>query len=206
MKRTTIEAAGIERVFGEQQTAERYEKHINRYCEMLRKRFLGVLKERGISTGTFLDAGCGAGQLASGLAKDLPGIRMTGVDLGDAILSLAATRAELDGVSDRVAFQTADVEALPFPDDSFDVVMNTSMLHMVHDPVRMLNELERVLKPNGLLLLTNIKRLWLMSLFMKAFKTTFTWPEAEGIIMKSNLRPWSVRNGLIDFTLVSDPI
>lgn len=205
MKRATHSAACIPRVFNERKFAERYEKHIERYTGILRDRYLRILRERGISTGSFLDAGCGAGQVAVGLAKTLPDISVTGVDIGEAILTLAQDRARREGVSDRITTRMANVEALPYPDDFFDVVMNASMLHMVEDPVRMLNELERVLKPGGLLLISNIKRVWFMALFSSAFRTTFTWPESKEIIEQSNLRPWSVKNGLIDFTLVSKP-
>ena len=47
---------------------------------------------------------------------------------------------------------------MPFEDDSFDVVVSVNTFHVVDDPVAMLNEIERILKPEGILGLSCIKR------------------------------------------------
>jgi len=99
---------------------------------------------------TVLDVGCGTGTLAIA-AKRRVGAAGTvhGVDASPEMIDRAkrkATKAAVD-----VVFQTAVVEALPFPDAHFDAVLGTLMLHHLPKPVRQqcAREMRRVLKPGG---------------------------------------------------------
>lgn len=91
-----------------------------------------------------LDVGCGTG---SNLAAFSALGRTTGVDLSPEALSFCRAR----GV-ERVTF--SQVERLPFPDASFDVVTAMDVLEHVDDDLAALAELRRVLRPGGLLLAT----------------------------------------------------
>jgi SAM-dependent methyltransferase len=94
-----------------------------------------------------LEVGCGWGELAEWLARDT-GAEVVAVDLSERMVELARSR----GVDARVA----DVQALPFPDGSFDVAVAAWMLYHVPDLDRGISELERVLRPGGTLVaLTN---------------------------------------------------
>jgi SAM-dependent methyltransferase len=55
------------------------------------------------------------------------------------------------GVADQVHPQVADVEHLPFPDASFDLVVSFTGLHCFPDPARAVVEMARVLKPGGVI-------------------------------------------------------
>jgi len=101
------------------------------------------------SSGQVLDVGCGPGRLAVHLARQAPGLTVTGIDISSDMIELARRRAEVSNLSDRVHFQVADVGALPFPDNQFDLVVSTLSLHHWPDPVRGLVEIRRVLKPAG---------------------------------------------------------
>ena len=93
-----------------------------------------------------LDAGCGHG-FQTALLHDL-GYETHGVDLAAALLALA--RQRVPGA--RLA--RADITALPYPDEAFDVATCCgSTLSFVHDADRALHELARVLRPGGRLLL-----------------------------------------------------
>jgi SAM-dependent methyltransferase len=94
-----------------------------------------------------LEVGCGWGELAERLAE-ATGAEVVATDLSPHMVELARAR----GLDSRVA----DVQALPFPDRSFDVVVAAWMLYHVPDLDRGLAELARVLRPGGTLVaLTN---------------------------------------------------
>jgi ubiquinone/menaquinone biosynthesis C-methylase UbiE len=48
-----------------------------------------------------------------------------------------------------VKFERADVQKILYEENTFDVVINTNMVHLVEEPIKMLDELERVLVPGG---------------------------------------------------------
>ncbi|MFJ1827210.1 class I SAM-dependent methyltransferase, partial [Streptomyces sp. NPDC088178] len=86
---------------------------------------------------TVLDVGCGPGTITADLAALVAPGRVTGVDSAQEVLARAAEEAAERGL-DNVEFATADVHALDFPDDSFDVVHAHQVLQHVGDPVRAL--------------------------------------------------------------------
>ena len=105
----------------------------------------------GLQAGeSVLDVGCGTGTLAI-TAKQRVGQSgvVAGIDASPEMIERAERKARKAGVEAR--FQTAVVEALPFPDASFDVVLSTLMLHHLPRPVReqCAREMRRVLKPGG---------------------------------------------------------
>jgi SAM-dependent methyltransferase len=90
-----------------------------------------------------LEVGCGTGAFAERVAAEKPDATIVATDQSERFVELTAAR----GVEARVA----DVQDLPFPDDSFDVVAALWMLYHVPDLDRGLAELRRVLRPGGLL-------------------------------------------------------
>ncbi|MDN3293922.1 methyltransferase domain-containing protein [Streptomyces ficellus] len=96
-----------------------------------------------------LDVGCGPGTITADLAALVaPGGRVTGVDASGEVLEQARAAVRERGL-DNVRFAVADVHALDFPDDSFDVVHAHQVLQHVGDPVRALREMRRVCRPGG---------------------------------------------------------
>ncbi|HEX7122972.1 MAG TPA: methyltransferase domain-containing protein [Gemmatimonadaceae bacterium] len=97
-----------------------------------------------------VDVGCGTGTLAIAAKRCVGATGIVhGIDASPEMIELAKRKAGGQGVE--VAFQTAVVEALPFPDASFDVVLSTLMLHHLPRAVReqCAREMRRVLKPGG---------------------------------------------------------
>jgi ubiquinone/menaquinone biosynthesis C-methylase UbiE len=95
-----------------------------------------------------LEIGVGTGK---NIAYYPPGIEITAIDLSPRMLEHARQRAV--EVNTSVHLMTADAQALPFPDASFDAVVATFVFCSVPDPVLGLCEAQRVLKPSGQLLL-----------------------------------------------------
>jgi len=101
-----------------------------------------------LTSGTeVLDVGCGPGTITCDLARAVSPGRVVGVDAAEQVV--AEAREGAVGVPG-VTFELADLFALPYADDSFDVVHAHQVLQHVADPVRALVELRRVCRPGGL--------------------------------------------------------
>ncbi len=102
-----------------------------------------------------LDIGCGAG-VDSIIAGKLAGPSgpVTAIDLVPEMLARARENARLAGV-DNVTFRESSAEQLPFPDQSFEVVISNGAFNLVVDKERALAEVYRVLKRGGRFLLAD---------------------------------------------------
>ncbi|TDQ11025.1 class I SAM-dependent methyltransferase [Pedobacter metabolipauper] len=100
---------------------------------------------------TILDAGCGTGRnLVYFLKSDA---QVFGVDMSEqAITQLRNLAATISELSPEENFKVANVEELPFEDESFDLVISSAVLHFAKDLNHfeaMLNSMWRVLRPGG---------------------------------------------------------
>jgi SAM-dependent methyltransferase len=96
-----------------------------------------------------LDAGCGVGSIALDVAPEVAPGRVVGIDVDAGQIEQARSTAAERGI-DNAEFQTGSVLELPFEDASFDVVYSNAVLMYLPDPVRVLAEMRRVLRPDGL--------------------------------------------------------
>ncbi|MEO0758632.1 MAG: class I SAM-dependent methyltransferase [Cyanobacteria bacterium J06648_16] len=93
-----------------------------------------------------LDLGCGTGKLLRRLLKERPDLTATGIDFSAEMLT-QAQRQNPD--PERLTYVQGRTEALPLPDAQFDAAFCTiSFLHYP-DPVAVLRDVRRVLKPGG---------------------------------------------------------
>ena len=108
---------------------------------------------------TVLDVGCGTGTLAL-IAKQRVGAtgRVSGIDPSVQMIARARRKAAGRGLA--LDFQVGVIEQLAFPDQSFDVVLSSFMMHQLPDDLKRqgLAEIARVLKPGGRLLIVDTRR------------------------------------------------
>lgn len=106
-----------------------------------------------------LDVGCGTGALAMVACKRVGTTgRVCGIDPGPRQIARARSKAERASLP--IDFQVGMIEQLAFPDQSFDVVLSTLMMHHLPDDLKRqgLAEIARVLKPGGRLVIVDFKR------------------------------------------------
>jgi ubiquinone/menaquinone biosynthesis C-methylase UbiE len=129
--------------------------------------------------GQAVDLGCGAGQLVLELAQQAPGLHVTGIDLSEKLLAFARQSAGQGGLEERVDFRLGNVEEIPFPDGLLDLVISTFSLHHWTDPVKVLNEVDRVLKPGGAFYIFDLRRDLALPFYLLIwFGTQFVVPAA----------------------------
>lgn len=101
--------------------------------------------------GRVLDAGCGVGYGAE-LLSQAGASEVVGVDNSEAAIELARN------ASDNVSYQVGDVRRLAFDDGAFDLVVCFEVIEHVDEPLLVLDELARVLRPGGMLLVSSPNR------------------------------------------------
>ena len=99
-----------------------------------------------------LEVGCGAGLLTVALARH--GYTVDALDPTTAMLQMTRNGAAQHSVQDRVRTHSADVHALPFQTHTFDLVIALGVIPWLHSERLALQEMQRVLKPGGYLLVT----------------------------------------------------
>jgi ubiquinone/menaquinone biosynthesis C-methylase UbiE len=95
-----------------------------------------------------LEIGCGVGASSVYLARE-HGCQVTGVDISERMIQRARERAQAQNVQHLTTFRTADMDQLPFPSDSFDVVFCESVLVFSMDKPKAISEMARVAIPGG---------------------------------------------------------
>lgn len=101
-----------------------------------------------------LDVGCGTGVLTLGIAaRANVSASVVGFDLSQPMLTRAAASAERAGISSKVRFQQGDAENLPFGAAEFDRVVSLYALRHFPNPARALQEMLRVVKPGGVVVI-----------------------------------------------------
>ena len=128
---------------------EKYAK-ISRYYELLERpldRFFCPLRKKAVSFiegRRVLEVGVGVGKTLRYYGRD---VELCAVDAVPEALEIARKKVRELGLN--VCFQLADVEKLPFPDESFDTVLSSFVFCTVPNPERGMREILRVLKPGG---------------------------------------------------------
>jgi ubiquinone/menaquinone biosynthesis C-methylase UbiE len=129
--------------------------------------------------GTLIDIGCGPGHLALAIARKYPSLKIIGIDNSREMLKVAQTKRAALKPGSQVQFQEASAQHLCLPAESVDFAISTLSLHHWLEPQKALEEIYRVLRPGGQLLIVDPRRDAPRILFyIFRFGQTFLFPSA----------------------------
>ncbi|GGJ32659.1 class I SAM-dependent methyltransferase [Deinococcus roseus] len=108
-----------------------------------------------------LEIGSGPGLLLGKMAREMKTGRVFGLDVSDSMVNLSRWRNLMQVLGGQLRVQEGDAAALPYSAHQFDCIVSVHCLYFWQDPLRVLQECLRVLKPEGKLVLTFMpKRRW----------------------------------------------
>lgn len=164
---------------------------------MLAMPILKHLAVSGASDPLVLDVATGTGRLPAALfAQHGFRGRMVALDISARMIELA--QAKLVRYADRITFMQHDAQRLPFDADTFDAVTCLEALEFMRDPRNAVREMVRVLKPGGLLLVSNRigPDAWKLPGRTQPTEALVAWLRAAGV-HDAQISPW-----LVDYDLV----
>lgn len=154
-----------------------------------------------------LDVGCGTGNYTIELARQ--GAEVFGIDSSEEMLTWARRKARRNGIE--ISFQVADAQRLPFPEHSFDLIVSNGLLCFLKEPERALVEMNRVLKPGGVLVVGVLNKWSPWALFRRIkglFKDTIynqahfiSPPVLEGLLKQAGFQVSKTRTCLFFFPI-----
>jgi ubiquinone/menaquinone biosynthesis C-methylase UbiE len=209
-----------EAIKGDETIAE-YERYASIYMQPEYWYFARQILRRGFKGGRVLDIGTGSGRLAFELAKyTKKDCKIVGLDLSSGMLKYAGARVTQDGLADRLSFVQSSADRLPFNDGTFDLVISYASLHHWRQPEAVINEMARVLKENGKLIIRDNRRVtgepfWelfvrLIGCFMsrkrylnwrKVILASYTLPEVEVLLKRTSLKTCCLGTDFVQFDL-----
>lgn len=108
--------------------------------------------------GNVLDAGTGTARIPIAISQMRPAWKLTCIDLSANMLKVAGENVSKAGVRSQIKLEVIDAKAMPYPDCYFDMVISNSIIHHLPDPLQFLQEVKRVLKPQGAIFLRDLLR------------------------------------------------
>ena len=140
-----------------------------------------VVNFSGYKDKKILDVGCGTGNDLTRFARG--GANIVGIDLAEHSIELAKNNFKMRGLSGD--FHIMDGEALEFADNSFDMVYCHTVLHFTPEPLKMISEIQRVLKPGGEAILMTVNRKSWLNFMHKLMKVEIDHLDAPVFYMYS---------------------
>jgi ubiquinone/menaquinone biosynthesis C-methylase UbiE len=185
------------------------------YAELMRDEGwyeIDLMIETGISSGDILEVGSGPGLVGLEIVKKLPGSKLTGYEISQAMIKVAENNAAEYGIDAKYIHGNAI--KMPFENSSFDTVITNASLHEWEDPIPIFNEIYRVLRDGGHYCITDLRRdvdreKWnyvyystprkVRPSLTASLNASYTKDEILEILCKSDLKNASVKDNL--FTL-----
>jgi SAM-dependent methyltransferase len=153
-----------------------------------------------------LDAGTGTARIPILISQLRPDWQIVAIDLADSMLELGYKNIALANGQARIHLERVDAKNQPYANHHFDLVISNSLIHHLSDPLPFLQEIKRVLKPDGGVFLRDLLRpdsvsaidRWVRAigpdysprqtqLFRDSLQAAFTLEEIEVLIARSGL-------------------
>ena len=103
-----------------------------------------------------LDIACGTGDFSIAMAKTIPSVRVTSLDISEGMLAVMREKVEAQHLGDSISIMPGDGERLPFEDASFDCVTIAFGIRNFESREKGLREMLRVLRPGGRLVILEL--------------------------------------------------
>ena len=126
--------------------------------QAVNKLFVDDLLAVGNIGNDILDVGTGTAQIPVELCRQSEDCRIIAIDMAVHMLDLARFNIEVDGFSQRIFLQQIDAKDMLFESEMFDCVMSNSIIHHIPEPLAVLAESIRVIRPGGLLFFRDLLR------------------------------------------------
>lgn len=125
--------------------------------------YIELMPVKGVDGKVVIDYGCGPGHDLVGFASESSPARLIAMDVSPTSLAESRDRMEMHGLTaDYVRIRETD-EGLPVPDRSVDVIHSSGVLHHAPDPIAIMKEFRRILRPEGYaqIMVYNYDSLWM---------------------------------------------
>lgn len=171
----------------------------------------------GIEVGSALEIGPGPGYLGLEWLKKTKDTKLTGIEISPEMIAMAEKNAKEYKFADRATYIKGDAQEMPFDDESFDAVFTNGSLHEWSQPLKIFNEIHRVLKPNGRYFISDLRRdmnkllQWLMWLTTKpkeirpglitSINAAYTIDEVQSILNKSGLKDYKISKTIMGYEI-----
>lgn len=162
----------------------------------------------GITKGNVLEIGPGPGYIGLEWLKQSSDSKLTGCEISRDMIKMAEKNAKEYGFEERTSYVEGNAMQMPLQDETFDAVFSNGSLHEWENPIRVFNEISRVLKPGGLYCIADMRRnvnpiiKWGIYLstkpveirpgFLTSLNASYTEAEIINLLNKSALRNASV--------------
>jgi ubiquinone/menaquinone biosynthesis C-methylase UbiE len=198
------------RLSPELQTANEIDAFIDsralEYPSKLEDDFVQRALDLGIESGMILDVGTRVGLIALKILWQNENFYAIGMDTSGAMIERARETATAWGLGERTFFQVGDARRMKFKGAYFDLVISDSTLHCFDDPVSVLAEIRRVIKPKGAIFIRDFERPNRLRMAKNieaqaarfgsgmrehvetALRAAFTRPEVEEVVKRSGLQ------------------
>jgi ubiquinone/menaquinone biosynthesis C-methylase UbiE len=181
------------------------QKHLDALDNAFVDQVLSLAPPGSQLTGLLLDVGCGPGNIALKIARRCPRLSIIGLDYSLNMVQAGRRSTDQTGLESRVLFQQASANQIPFSDGVFDVVLSNSVLHHLVDPSQAFEEMLRVTKLEGSILVRDLRRpsrltypwhvRWygrhysgmMKRLFEDSVRAAYTPEELEGLLGRSGM-------------------